>query len=236
MPNVATTQQNPVGAVNVPTGETQGTVPNVHTTGTMPNAQPTAQTGAAQQGGTTHTTQPTGATASKVAEGAGAVAGAAEATKDEPAVPSLVSGDAFNSIVKKEFDGVTRVEFSDKVAPAGVTVRDMTTDASGKYVAWRENGTLFVSSQVAGAKVLANGDMAGMFQGMTNLKEVSLAKLDTGNTTSMKNLFFQATSLEKGDFQSLNMSRVTNIDGMFAHTESLKALDLICLFHLPRYE
>jgi surface protein len=154
------------------------------------------------------------------------VAGAAEATKDEPAVPSLVSGDAFNSIVKKEFDGVTRVEFSDKVAPAGVTVRDMTTDASGKYVAWRENGTLFVSSQVAGAKVLANGDMAGMFQGMTNLKEVSLAKLDTGNTTSMKNLFFQATSLEKGDFQSLNMSRVTNIDGMFAHTESLKALDL----------
>jgi surface protein len=226
MPNVTTTQQNPVGAVNVPTGETQGTVPNTHTTGTMPNAQPTAQTGATQQGGTTHATQPTGATASKVAEGAGAVAGATEAEKAEPAVPSLVSGDAFNSIVKKEFGGVTRVEFSDKTAPAGVTVRDMTTDSSGKYVAWRENGTLFVSSQVAGAKVLANGDMNGMFQGMTSLKVVSLAKLDTSGTTSMKNLFFQATSLEKGDFQTMDMRRVTDIDGIFAHAESLKTLDL----------
>ncbi len=72
---------------------------------------------------------------------------------------------------------------------------------------------------------LSNGT-AIWFDGLTNLKEADLSKMDTSNLTSLSKLFNGNTQMETLDISTWNVSNVTDMNAMFLDCKALNNLDI----------
>ena len=66
-----------------------------------------------------------------------------------------------------------------------------------------------------------------MFYGLTNLKTVSLDRLDTSLSTGMDNMFYNCMNLKNITFpETFDTSKVQTFEGMFEQCNSLEKIDL----------
>lgn len=69
-------------------------------------------------------------------------------------------------------------------------------------------------------------DMSNMFTYCTNLKEIDLSSLNTGNVTDMSNMFGSCEELQSLDLSSFDTSNVVDMSSMFSGCRKLKSLDI----------
>jgi pilin isopeptide linkage protein/uncharacterized repeat protein (TIGR02543 family) len=111
------------------------------------------------------------------------------------------------------------------------TLSDMSNSYSN-YWPWSSYASEITSAQVRSG-VHAAGGLAAMFMGLTNLKTVDLAGLDTSNATSLAGMFYDDSSLMAADLSTFKTSNVTslgdydgyNTRGMFENCASLVSVD-----------
>ncbi|WP_285011303.1 bacterial Ig-like domain-containing protein [Lactococcus garvieae] len=76
-------------------------------------------------------------------------------------------------------------------------------------------------------KVVAGNIMAGLFRGMPNLLSIeNIQNLDTSNTTDMRVVFKESSSLKYLDLTSWSTSKVTTIYGIFDSASSLEGINV----------
>ena len=76
-------------------------------------------------------------------------------------------------------------------------------------------------------KVMAGNIMAGLFRGMPNLLSIeNIQNLDTSNTTDMRVVFKESSSLKYLDLTSWSTSKVTTIYGIFDSASSLEGINV----------
>lgn len=68
--------------------------------------------------------------------------------------------------------------------------------------------------------------MANMFYGCSNLTSLDVSSLNTSNVTTMTNMFYGCTNLAELNLDNFNASKVTSTKYMFYNCESLTELDL----------
>lgn len=152
--------------------------------------------------------------------------------------------------------GVTRITYTDTVAPAGAACSNaFGAREDGTVVAWvdpDDASSLMVSTQVAGQKAHAPvsgfvpvpkgssithadlrgidtrdvGNMAYLFQYNDKLVSLDMSGWDTSRVTSMQSMFDSCVSLVSIDMSGWDTSKVANMNGMFAWCSALTELDL----------
>ena len=97
---------------------------------------------------------------------------------------------------------------------------------------WSSYASEITSAQVRSG-VHAAGGLAAMFRGLTQLKTVDLAGLDTSNATSLAGMFYEDSSLTSANLSTFKTSKVTSLgdydgsstSGMFENCTSLVSVD-----------
>lgn len=129
----------------------------------------------------------------------------------------LVNGYDFNDSIPS---GTTKIIFTDKKAPAGVSLTDMTVSKNNGIVSWVEEETYYVSTQKDGVKVIANTNCRDMFWNKGSISYIDVEMLDVSNTTDIGKMFAR-TGMNASDFRVIglddwNVSNVTNMLELFA--------------------
>ena len=138
----------------------------------------------------------------------------------------LKTGYDFKSLIPST---ATSVVFTDEAMPASAVLIDVDADEDGGVVAWMDDTTMKVSTQINGLKVQANTDSRYMFDNKSNLKNIDLTMLDTQKVTDMGRMFYGCKGLTDLDLSLLNTSKLQNAAGMFSKCSSLTSLDLSML-------
>ena len=138
----------------------------------------------------------------------------------------LKTGSNFNNLIPLT---VTSIIFTDEAMPASATLIDVDEDGDSGVVAWMDETTMKVSTQVKGLKVQANPNSRCIFYIRDHLKNIDLSMLDTRNVNNMAYMFSSCPELTALDISSLDTHNVTNMGSMFSGCESLASLDLSSL-------
>jgi surface protein len=163
---------------------------------------------------------------------------------------------------KAVYVNASSIIFTDKPAPYGMEVHDVSEAQDGGVVAWEESGTYYISTQRPGIKVVApqnccflffycsametfDGTMLDvshveemnyMFYGCKSLKNVdSLQDWNVSNVKRMANLFGDCTSLENvNGLANWDVSNATYICGMFENCLSLESIDSLASWNVSK--
>ena len=140
----------------------------------------------------------------------------------------LIRGETFNYINYNIcLEGIIQIIFTDKIAPKGVELDDLSNDRDGSVVGWKEDdGVYKVSTQTKGMKVIFNRDCESMFDECLGLKKIVFEMVDTSKVEYTSYMFYECTNLTNLDLSSFDTSNVTNMNHMFAKCENLEKLDL----------
>ena len=112
---------------------------------------------------------------------------------------------------------VTRVEFDPSFAHA----------SPRSCFGWFNGmSNLTAISLLRNLKTSQVSNMASMFAGCSNLKNLDLSHFSTNWVTDMSDMFKGCSSLESIDVSSFNTARVTNMKNMFYGCSSLESIDL----------
>ena len=123
-------------------------------------------------------------------------------------------------------DTATSVVFTDETMPISATLIDVDADGDGGVIAWMDEGTMKVSSQVPGQKVVAAVDSSYMFAEKENLSFIDFSNLDFCGVTNMEGMFFVCTGLTSLNLTPLNTSSVTIMSNVFSNCINLTNLNL----------
>ena len=135
----------------------------------------------------------------------------------------LKEGFDFRNLIPSTANSVV---FTDEPMPVSATLIDVDADEDGGVVAWMDDTTMKVSTQISGQKIIAPFNCKFMFYGLPGLLSINLSHLDTSNVTSMEAMFCYCRGLTDLDVSSLNTRNVANISAMFIGCSGLTALDL----------
>ena len=115
---------------------------------------------------------------------------------------------------------IKKITFYDTLNVEGYSNNfDISEDSSGKVLAWYKtdsNGYYELAIGQDGG-VIANPNMAFYFAKMPVLEEINLEKLDTFGVTNMTYLFYYTNSLKMLDVTNFDTGNVTSMMDMFAH-------------------
>ena len=150
----------------------------------------------------------------------------------------LVDGPTFNSklvaLMNKHLSVAEwEIIFTDQKS-SGTLIHDFDKDGDGGIVAWVDEnelikapmkGTVYISTQNSGQKVIANENSREMFAYRQKLTSLDVSNLDTSKVTDMSHMLAGSgfTSLDLSNF---NTSNVTNMQQMFSNSYSLTSLDI----------
>ena len=135
----------------------------------------------------------------------------------------LKEGFDFRNLIPSTANSVV---FTDEPMPVSATLIDVDADEDGGVVAWMDDTTMKVSTQISGQKIIAPFNCKFMFYGLPGLLSINLSHLDTSNVTSMEAMFCYCRGLTDLDVSTLNTRNVANMSGMFIGCSGLTALDL----------
>ena len=131
-------------------------------------------------------------------------------------------------IFKMDLTRIESVTFLDTLKDAPATVWYMGRWANSNVQAWFtwENriGQVYIAAEGG-----INGKNAakGLFEGMTNLKEINFnGAFHTEQAETMERMFYGCENLEKLDVSTLDTSNVTNMRDMFRGCKRLEELDV----------
>ena len=138
----------------------------------------------------------------------------------------LKTGSDFKGLIPST---ATSVVFTDETMPASAMLIDVDADGDGGVVAWMNDTTMKVSTQISGQKIIAPSNCGTMFYDFPKLLSINLSNLDTSNVTTMEAMFFYCEGLTDLDLTSLDTQNVTRMDYMFYGCSELTNLDLSSL-------
>ena len=147
-------------------------------------------------------------------------------TYKESKISTLLAGEAFNDVVPIETESII---FTDKIAPSGVAVTDLSAEKNNGIVGWLDGTTYYVSTQVSGAKVKANSDCYTLLSNWNynkedekyhNYKSFDVKNLDVSNVTNMAEMF-EGTEVTSLDLSSWETKKVIDMSCMFSYCNSL---------------
>ena len=124
----------------------------------------------------------------------------------------LKSGSDFAKLVPSSAKSVV---FTDIAMPESATLIDVDADGDGGVVAWLDGTTMYVSSQKAGQKVIFNESSGWMFAQNRTLTNIVFDNVDTSNTKTMDDMFYDCTGLTDLDLGNFDTSKVTDFAEMF---------------------
>lgn len=153
--------------------------------------------------------------------------------------PRLEDAQTFNRHIKRLYNSATAIVFTDEKAPANVSPVDVSAAKNRSVVAWSSgntisssNTTVYISTQVKGEKVVANGFREGytgelaMFEGFGNLVRIDAENLDVGEMKSMTRMFANCSKLTSLKIGSWDVSGVLSMNSMFLNCSRLMSLDI----------
>lgn len=120
----------------------------------------------------------------------------------KPKTYVLKKGYDFKSLIPST---ATSVVFTDETMPASAVLIDVDADGDGGAVAWMDDTTMKVSTQIKGLKAQANSISTYMFSGKSNLKNIDLIMLDIQRSQVQRSQ--TATVVEHG-------THICNISGI----------------------
>lgn len=132
----------------------------------------------------------------------------------------LCNGEEFNRIAKSLLSEITDITFTNASAPSGVAVSDASASKDNSVVMWSVDTSLFVSTQDAEHKIVANENCLNMFQNDTELLSVNFLSLDTCNVKNMSGMFYGDKKLAS----ILYLKDVENVEDMSAMFAGCKEL------------
>lgn len=133
----------------------------------------------------------------------------------------LKPGYAFSKCIP---DNVTSVIFTGEEMPSGVSTIDVDADGDYGVVAWVENNTMKVSTQIEEIKTVFNIDSAYMFDKKQQLQNITFHNIDTSNVTSMAYMFRECKSITSLDLTEFNTSKMIDMSSMFLNCTNLKTI------------
>ncbi len=142
----------------------------------------------------------------------------------------LISIVAFNATIG--FDGATlAAQTKVKATLSGSTLTVQSDNSGTDFRTAVSNATSNKKSKVTtviiNSDITTGTDMSDVFKDMTNLTTISgLDKLNVSNTTNLKEMFRNCSSLRTLDLSAWNVSRVTSYNRMFYDCKSLSELNL----------
>ena len=136
---------------------------------------------------------------------------------------TIENGSSFNALIPST---TTSIVFTDIKAPSSASIIDVDADGDGGVVAWMDNTTMYVSTQSSGEKVKANPSCGGLFNGKSNVINITTDNLDTSAVTIASNMFFNCSGLTTLDLSDWNVSNVEDMGRMFFSCRGLTTLDL----------
>lgn len=136
--------------------------------------------------------------------------------------PLLENGIKFNKHITSD---ITRVVFTDTLAPEDVKVIDVSDLQNHSVVAWSKDNVLYISSQRTGWKVIANSDSSYMFSN-TSITSVDSSNLDTSTVTDMSFMFNGCAELADLNVSSWKTENVTNMSSIFNGCEKLLSIGI----------
>ena len=157
-------------------------------------------------------------------------------TAGTPLAPKkvLIKGKDFNDAIPAN---TKTIIFTDEVAPAGTSLRDLSVEQDGSIVGWKDDSTYKISSQEKNVKITANKDCSGMFwwhytgTPLYYVETIDLTNLDTSITTNMSDMFSYSAHLKNIIFSDgFKTSKVTNMSNMFSYCESLEEINFPSTF------
>lgn len=112
--------------------------------------------------------------------------------------------------------------------------QDISEEQDGSVIAWREEETLYVSSNEIGYNVSAPSDCRSLFSlgnwgaggWQTGIEKIDCSCLDTSNVTNMMQMFYECRNLSSLNISNFDTSKVTNMSYMFEDCKNLDTLNL----------
>lgn len=149
--------------------------------------------------------------------------------KDNANGDTLLPGEEFNSMVPTD---ATSIVFTDKQAPSGFSLDDLSVKKDKSIVGWLDEKTYYVSTQISGKKVKANKDCFTLLADynyeecdeayhLYNSFDVSM--LDVSGVINMSEMFIN-TDITTLDLSTWDMKRVEQTEGMFDYCTYLKTI------------
>jgi surface protein len=136
----------------------------------------------------------------------------------------LCDGPTFMSLLPHE---CTSVVFCDELVFSGVTdVIDLSFDGSGSILGFVYGSVFYVSSLIAGKRILANSDCSMMFLGKASLTSIDFWNLDVSLVRNMRSMFYGCASLTALDLSFWDVSGVSDMRYMFMNCHALSCLDI----------
>ena len=146
-------------------------------------------------------------------------------------ISTLLAGEDFNDAVPIETESII---FTDKIAPSGIAVTDLSVEKNNGIVGWLDGTTYYVSTQVSGKKIKANSDCHTLLSNWNynegdeeyhNYKSFDVKNLDVRNVTNMAEMF-EGTEVTSLDLSSWETKKVIDMNSMFSGCGSLTTLDV----------
>lgn len=99
--------------------------------------------------------------------------------------------------------------------------------SKGTRAPWRKKFNTYYAIKSAEIKVTGMTNASGMFDGCSNLAEITFKDSDTSTVTNMSDMFNGCKKLERIDWgQNFNTGNVTDMSRMFSGCNALKGVDL----------
>lgn len=143
----------------------------------------------------------------------------------------LCDGEEFDRTVDSLSSEVTDITFTNTKAPDNTPVSDVSVDKDGSVAMWITNNSIFVSTQEADQKVIANESCLNMFNDDEKLASVNMMYLDTSNVKNMSGMFYGDKSLST-ILNFSDVSCVEDMSSMFAGCTSLSNYDFAASWDL----
>lgn len=158
----------------------------------------------------------------------------------------LVDGPTFNKILSETVEAnngatncgekIRNIYFTDSSMPSNVggmynyQIDGLDADNDGGIVSWvnytsQSSVDVYISTQKAGQKVIANKNCNIMFYNLKYIYQIKFDNFDTSNVTSMAIMFDRTgNSMPVLDLSNLDVSNVSNMNNMFINIGANKIL------------
>jgi surface protein len=145
-------------------------------------------------------------------------------------IPTMAAGAAWLSD-SVEKSTITKVHFVKTTAEIADSLSGLTTweasDGTGGSLMCALKGTELYICPNGASKIMANANMASMFENFTALTSIDgWALLDTSNATTMNSMFAGCTNLTALDLTTFDTTNVTDMAKMFYNCAALATLNV----------
>ena len=138
----------------------------------------------------------------------------------EVAESKLINGPEFNEKIKS-LGNFTKVIFSNEAIPSDAQSVDVSEKQDGSILAWNNQGTVTVSNQAEGLKIVFNEDSTNMFESDVQSIDFGKGIIDTEQIVDASYMFANCPKLSLIDMSEFSLPSVQEINYLYEDDDLL---------------